>query len=79
MNTVRTLYRTTAEISAILTVPVGTLHRWASEDQWRRTPNQRRPVLYVFEDACASYDRRKEARAETLANQEFGRERRLAS
>ena len=51
---------TAAQLSQLLRVPVGTLWRWASEDDWRRvedvTENGRR-TRYSVEDAQATHDR----------------------
>lgn len=47
-----------AALATELSVPVGTLWRWASEDQWRtETPGRRRLVLRA--DALDSYERRR--------------------
>lgn len=50
---------TAAVIASVLHVPIGTIHRWASEDQWRRIPG--RPTRYSYTDASASYTRRRAA------------------
>lgn len=51
---------TSAQISQLLRVPVGTLKRWAGEDEWRRvedvTENGRR-TRYHLEDAQQSHER----------------------
>jgi hypothetical protein len=45
---------TAAQLSELLRVPIGTIWRWASEDDWRRL--DRRPKRYHHDDAQASYD-----------------------
>jgi uncharacterized protein YjcR len=74
----RSVYGTAEEIAAWLAIPVRTVHRWASEDQWKRD-NSRRPVLYNCASAANAYARREQARTETLNNIATGRDRRLAS
>ena len=49
-------YGTARDIARIYDVPLGTVYRWASEDQWRRTTN--RPTRYHWDDVEASRDRR---------------------
>jgi hypothetical protein len=50
--------RTAFDIAAVLRVPVHTVWRWASEDEWRRSDLRIRPILYRTDDAWASYQRR---------------------
>lgn len=56
---------TLAQISQLLRTPVGTLKRWAHEDEWRRVPG--RPTRYHADDAQASYERRPRTRLEASA------------
>lgn len=46
---------TAAQISHLYRVPIGTVHRWAHEDDWRR--DDLRPRHYHSDDAQGSYDR----------------------
>lgn len=43
-------YLSAAEIAHQSGRPIGTIHRWASEDGWRRSVDGQRPVLYRVED-----------------------------
>lgn len=43
-------YLTAAEIAAVYRRPLGTVYRLASVHRWRRTSDQRRPVLYAAAD-----------------------------
>lgn len=52
-------YATMAAIARLFNTPVGTLQRWASEDQWARSSNRRRPVRYSYPDACTSWEKRR--------------------
>lgn len=59
---------TAAQLSQLLRVPVGTLRRWASEDDWRRvhdTTEHGRRTRYHADDAQATFDGR--ARQETAS------------
>lgn len=47
-------YLSAAEIAHQSGRPVGTIHRWAHEDGWRRTTTCRRPVMYAVEDVLAT-------------------------
>jgi hypothetical protein len=59
-------WRSARELSDVWRVPIGTVRRWASEDNWPRIPGY--PVLYDGEKAEDSYARRKAGRKETLDN-----------
>lgn len=48
---------TAEQLSSLWHVAVGTVWRWASEDDWRRI--DRRPKRYHHDDAQASYERRR--------------------
>jgi len=48
---------TYAQLSQLLRVPIGTLKRWAHEDDWRRLDG--RPSRYHHDDAQRSYDARR--------------------
>lgn len=48
---------TAAQLSELLRVPIGTVWRWAHEDEWRRV--DRRPRRYHHDDAQKSYDSRR--------------------
>lgn len=50
-------YLTAHEIASIYRRPLGTVHRLASTDRWRRVPDKRRPVLYDSEDVEATFTR----------------------
>lgn len=50
---------TYAQLSQLLRVPIGTLHRWAAEEEWRRLDG--RPVRFHHDDAQATYERLREA------------------
>jgi len=54
-------YVTARDLARLFRVPVGTIYRWASEDQWRRT--RYRPIRYHIDDASES----KRARSLTTA------------
>ncbi|MFI9381219.1 hypothetical protein [Kutzneria sp. NPDC052558] len=56
----------TAELSAWLGVPAGTLRRWRSEDKWTRHGDKARP-LYDRAEALASWSRRRANAAATSA------------
>lgn len=56
------MWMTAAQLSRLLKAPLGTIHRWASEDRWRRLEDNRRPAYYRVEDATASATRRKRAK-----------------
>jgi hypothetical protein len=45
---------TAAEIAHIWRRPLGTVHRLASEHDWRRSTDRRRPVLYNADDVEAT-------------------------
>jgi len=45
---------TYAQLSQLLIVPIGTLKRWASEDDWRRLDS--RPTRYHLDDAQQTFD-----------------------
>ncbi|SRR6266566_1611254 len=66
-------HATAADLAHIYRVPIGTIYRWASEDQWRRTRTAH-PVRYNAHDAQASYDRRrrKESQVEIRPQQNGG-------
>lgn len=49
---------TAAQLSNLFGVPVGTIYRWASEDNWPRTSRRHRPVRYDSTAAEASMTRR---------------------
>lgn len=62
---------TAAQLSQIFRIPVGTLQRWAGEDDWRRTstPTARgRITRYHHDDAQASYDKHPERHPEEAAS-----------
>lgn len=48
---------TSAQLSELLRVPLGSVWRWASEDDWRRVDG--RPKRYHLDDAQASYEARR--------------------
>lgn len=60
MSTTRTAYATAADLARTYRVPLGTIYRWASLDQWRRTDPRHRPVRYHPEDADSSYVKHRE-------------------
>ena len=62
---------TAADLARLWRIPLPTIWRWASEDQWPRT--RTRPVRYDPDAAQASLDRRRDGRAETLANLDLRR------
>jgi len=47
-----------AELARLYRVPVGTIYRWASEDNWRRM-RRGQQVRYHGGDAQQSFDRRR--------------------
>lgn len=49
---------TMADIAAVLRVPLGTAQYWASHDGWDRT-RYARPTKYSWDQAVASYERRR--------------------
>ena len=49
-------WATAADLARLYNVTRGTIHRWASEDRWRR--RGRRPKRYNWEDAQTSWERR---------------------
>lgn len=51
-------YVTAAETASTWRLPLGTVHRLASTEGWRRTDDDRRPVLYLAEDVDATMRRR---------------------
>lgn len=50
-------YLSAREIAELWHRPIGTVHRLASEDGWKRTTDERRPVLYLAEDVEKTMDR----------------------
>ena len=52
---------TAAEIAHIWRRPLGTVYRLASADNWRRTSDRQRPVLYAADDVEATMERLAEA------------------
>lgn len=46
------------DLARLLSVPVGTIHRWANEDDWPRVGRGRR-VRYNHERAVESYETRR--------------------
>lgn len=60
-------YLSAAEIAMQSGRPVGTIHRWASEDGWRRSADGQRPVLYAREDVMATLARLAKPRNLTAA------------
>lgn len=50
-------YYSAAELAMLLRRPVGTIRRLASVDKWRRTADDRRPVLYDMDDVEATMAR----------------------
>lgn len=52
---------TAADIAHMFRVPIGTVHRWASEDKWPRITG--RPTLYDIDSASTSHRRRRAAAA----------------
>lgn len=59
---------TATQIARFLKVPVGTIHRWAHEDDWRRY-RLRGATVYSMQDAQHSYDTRGRRRRDTLKKQ----------
>jgi hypothetical protein len=55
---VRWRYMTAVEIAEHWDLPLGTVWRYASLDQWRRSADGRRPALYLIDDVVATIDRR---------------------
>jgi len=51
-------YVTAAETASTWRLPLGTVHRLASTEGWRRSDDDRRPVLYLAEDVDATMRRR---------------------
>lgn len=51
---------TSAEAAQLLRVPVGTLHRWAHEDNWRKF-GARRSRHWNLAEVQDAYDRRRGA------------------
>lgn len=49
-------WMTVSEIVTLYRRPVGTIHRLASTDRWRRCDN-RRPALYLADDVDATFSR----------------------
>ncbi|GGV34120.1 hypothetical protein GCM10010182_67470 [Actinomadura cremea] len=49
-------YATATDLARIYGVALGTIYRWASQDQWDRT--RYRPIRYRHSDAERSYLRR---------------------
>ncbi len=47
-------YLTAAETASTWRLPLGTVHRLASTDEWRRSADGRRPVLYLASDVDAT-------------------------
>lgn len=47
-------YVTIGFIAHMFKVPIRTLYRWASQDQWDRTSPRHYPVRYRYADACDS-------------------------
>lgn len=50
---------TARDLARLYAVPPGTIHAWASRDHWRRIRTW--PRKYAWEDAQASYERRRPA------------------
>lgn len=59
----RPVYLTSGDLALLWKIPAGTVRRWASEDNWRRTHT--RPVRFDVADAQAGYDRRRSVRSPT--------------
>lgn len=57
-RTINHRYLSTTEIAQRWRLPVGTVHRLASEHRWRRTEDGRRPVLYQSADVQATFAQR---------------------
>lgn len=55
---VRWRYMTAVEIAEEWKLPLGTVWRLASVDEWRRSADGRKPVLYLIDDVEATMDRR---------------------
>ncbi|HEU4751520.1 MAG TPA: hypothetical protein VFU47_00330 [Armatimonadota bacterium] len=55
---------TADDLSAMYSVPVGTIYRWASLDRWRRT-RYVRPIRYDMADADTSYQKYREPELDT--------------
>ena len=49
-------WATARDLARLYGVSRGTIHRWASQDGWRRKGT--RPKVYAWEDAQASWERR---------------------
>lgn len=58
-------YYTALEVSIIYDRPVGTIWRLACVDQWRRSTDERRPVLYQADDVEATMRRLAQKRSLT--------------
>jgi hypothetical protein len=54
---------TATEVAAAYRLPLGTVYRLASEDDWGRTLDGRRPVLYRAEDVEGTMTRRESEEA----------------
>ena len=54
-------WATAADLARLYGVSKGTIQRWASQDHWRRQPTW--PRKYAWEDAQASYERRRATQA----------------
>lgn len=48
-----TPWMTAPEIARLLRIPTAEVYRRASEKQWRKTKDGKRPTLYSTEDALA--------------------------
>lgn len=57
-RTINHRYLSTTEIAQRWSLPVGTVYRLASEQQWRRTEDGRRPTLYHASDVTATFAQR---------------------
>lgn len=58
---------TAAQFAEMYRVKVGTIHRWASEDDWPRSNNKHRPVRYSVLAAEASVRTRREEKSATAS------------
>lgn len=52
-------------LARFFNVPIGTIHRWAHEDDWQRM-RLHGATVYAMTDAQQSYDQRGRARRDTL-------------
>lgn len=52
---------TARDLASLYSVPIGTIYRWASLDDWRRTDPKHRPVKYNRQDADNSYHKHRES------------------